>query len=312
MLSLFTQICFSLLLTLVLLPATVARPQEKTTIPKQQNHSSPLQVRYYQRTLDAQLSDYESYWIGLLKLALEKSGRDYQLSPVSAKGVPHARLVSNLLNKGPVNIIFMGTSKEMEEKLLPVRIPLFRGLVGYRIMMTTTENAAVFSDISSVTAFKNAVIGLGLNWPDEVIMKEAGLNVVTLPYHRLFNALAGGRFHGVSRGAHEVKGEYEILKQTKTNLVIDNHLVLAYRLATFFFVAPDNRALADAIRFGLEQAYRDGSFLAYFNNHPAVDNAIKLLNDPKRTWLWLENHHLSPQTRDIPPAYWFSPSEQSP
>ncbi|WDE09708.1 hypothetical protein [Thalassomonas haliotis] len=309
MLPLFTKIRFILLLILILLPGTVTRAEEKTVTSGQQalNQPSPLQVRYYQRTLDAQLSDYESYWVGLLKLALEKSGRDFQLEPVSAKGVPHARLVSNLLNKGPVNIIFMGTNKEMEEKLLPIRIPLFRGLVGYRIMMTTTENAAVFADISSVTALKKAVIGLGLNWSDEPIMKEAGLNVVTLPYHRLFNALSGGRFHGISRGAHEIKGEYDIVKQSKTNLVIDKHLVLAYRLATFFFVAPDNQALADAITSGLEQAYRDGSFLTYFNRHPAVHNAIKLLTDPNRTWLWLDNHHLSQQTRDIPASYWFDP-----
>jgi len=309
LLSLFAQVRFILLLSLILLPVPgiEAVGHEDTSRQQSLNHTSPLQVRYYQRTLDAQLSDYESYWIGLLKLALKKSGSSYQLTPVGIKGIPHARLVSNLLNNGPVNIIFMGTTKEMEDILLPIRIPLFRGLVGYRIMMTSTEYADVFADISSVAEFKKVVIGLGLNWADEAIMKEAGLNVVTLPYHRLFNALAGGRFHGVSRGAHEIRGEYEILKHSKTNLLIDKHLVLAYRLATFFFVAPDNLALANALTAGLEQAYEDGSFLLYFNQHPAVTNAIALLNDPKRTWLWLDNHHVSKQTLNIPASYWFSP-----
>ena len=292
---------------LFLSPAPAIKAQQQTAATQEQpaaNAKEVLQVRYYQRTLDAQLSDYESYWINLLRLTLEKSGKKFTLTAIDAKGVPHARLVSNLLNNGPANIIFMGTSKEMEEVLLPIRIPVFRGLVGYRIMMTTREKREIFAGISSLKGLRKAIIGLGLNWPDEPIMKEAGLQVVTLPYYRLFNALAGGRFHGVSRAAHEIKGEHDILKQTKTNLVIDDNLVLAYRLATFFFVSPDNQALADALRDGLEKAYRDGSFLAYFNRHPAVHNAIKLLEDPDRKWFWLKNNHLSEQSQKIPDEYW--------
>ena len=270
------------------------------------NQPQLLQVRYYQRTIESELSDDEKYWIGLLKLALEKSGATYNMQAIAAKGVPHARLINNLLHSGPANIAFMGTSQALEKKLLPIRIPIFRGLMGYRILLTTKASAPAFKSVSTIKDLNHAIFGLGLNWPDEAIMKEAGLNVVTMPYYNLFNTLAGGRFQAISRAAHEIKGEYDILKESYPTLTIDNNFILAYRQASFFFVAPNNKKLASAITRGLENAYLDGSFLSYFNQHPAVINAMTLLKQPNRKWIWLENNHLSEETNKLPDKYWFA------
>ncbi|SFD73105.1 hypothetical protein [Pseudoalteromonas denitrificans] len=269
------------------------------------DRSEVLQVKYYQRTINNTLTDDEDYWIGLLKLALDKSGQSYDMHPVQAKDMTHARLINSILKNGPVNIAFMGTTNKAEAKLKPILIPVFRGLMGYRVMMTTQYSQSAFINVNNITDLKGITFGLGFDWPDEPIMRDAGLTVITAAYHDLFHMLAGGRFSAISRAAHEINAEFNIAMKKHPKLSIDPNIILAYRLPSFFFVAPNNKRLANTITLGLNNAYRDGSFLKYFNNHPVVMNAKKLLTEPNRKWIWLENKYLSEQVKNIESKYWF-------
>ena len=270
--------------------------------------SGPLQVSYFQRTIKNELSDYERYWVGLLEMALQKSGRSYELNAVVGDEISHGRINRSLEAGGPVSVAYMGTSTAVEATLMPIRIPVFRGLLGYRIMMTNDQSDELFQQVNSIVDLKKANYGLGLHWADVPIMKDAGLTVTELNYKHLFQVLASHRVHAVSRAAHEITGEFSILSKSFPNLRINQDIVLAYRQASYFFVGPHNKVLADTIEMGLENAYADGSFMTYFNGHPAVQSALKLLNGKQRKTIWIENHHLSPETRSLPDRYGFSPA----
>jgi hypothetical protein len=268
------------------------------------NLTTPIQVKYYQRTVKNKLTADEDYWIGLLKLALDKSGHPYNIKPVIEKNMSHARLINSLSNNGPVNIAFMGTNKHTEQKLLAIYIPVFRGLMGYRVMMTTQDSMRYFANVSDVTQLKNVNFGLGFDWADEPIMKDANLTVITAPYDDLFKMLAGGRFDAISRAAHEIKAEHDIVVKSHPKLTIEPNLIFAYRLPSFFFVGPNNSKLAKVITLGLENAYKDGSFLTYFKNHPVIISALNLINQPNRKWINLQNNHLSDKVNNINSLYW--------
>lgn len=268
-----------------------------------------IEVRYPQRVIESDLSDYEKYWQGLLKLALQKSGTPFHLVAVDGRGLTHARIARNLNSDGSINVAYMGTSPEFEERLLPIRIPVFRGLIGYRILMIRDDKQPLFNGITDLSGLKGVSLGLGIQWSDVPIMRDAGFDVVQVHYENLFKALDAGRFNAVSRAAHEIGPELEILAKKYTQLVAERSLIIGFRQASFFFVGKDDHALADVIRNGLLNAYHDGSFMQYFDESPVVQRAKQLLLEPQRKLLWIENRELSEQARMIPLKFWFTINE---
>ncbi|MDX1695465.1 MAG: hypothetical protein R3208_17005 [Ketobacteraceae bacterium] len=265
-----------------------------------------LEVRYPTRTIQSELSDYEKYWQGLLRLALEKSGCRFDLSPVDGEGLTHARIIRSIRSDGLVNVAYMGTSREFEAQMRPIRIPVFRGLIGYRILMIRAQDQPLFSSISNLSEFTRYSIGQGIKWSDVQILQDAGFQVIEMPYKSLFRALNAGRFQAISRAAHEIKPELALVRKELPGLAVEQSLILAFRQASFFFVAKDDTPLAEALEGGLNNAYDDGSFMAFYLSSPVVQQAHQILHEPGRRLFWIENNHLTPETRDLPGKYWFA------
>ena len=265
-----------------------------------------LEVRYAARLIDSDLSDYEKHWQGVLKLALEKSGYEFRLVPVSGKGLTHARIARSVSEDGMVNLAYMGTCREFESQLRPIRIPVFRGLIGYRILMIRSQDQSRFTSITGLSDLTREVLGLGIHWSDVSIMEKAGFTVVQMPYESLFKALQAGRFDAVSRAAHEIEPELQLLRRQFPDLAAEQSIIIGLRQASFFFVSRDNPRLAAAIETGLLRAYEDGSFMAFFNNSPVVERARQILEEPGRRLFWVENQELTSETQAIPDRFWFA------
>jgi membrane-bound lytic murein transglycosylase MltF len=88
-------------------------------------------------------------------------------------------------------------------------------------------------------------------------------------------------------------------------LAVERHLVLNYPSALYFFVHPDNEALARAIESGLELAIADGSLRRMFLDEYADDIAAADL--PHRRVLRLRNADLPEQTPLDRAELWFDP-----
>ena len=74
-----------------------------------------------------------AYTIAMIKLALEHMDNKYSLA-VSNEDFTQARS-NELVKNGGLDLIWTTTGKETEEELEPVRIPLFKGLLGCRIFI---------------------------------------------------------------------------------------------------------------------------------------------------------------------------------
>jgi ABC-type amino acid transport substrate-binding protein len=77
--------------------------------------------------------------------------------------------------------------------------------------------------------------------------------------------------------------------------MIDPQLLIIYPTATWFYVAKDNTALADALLQGLQQAEQDGSFDKLFQRY--FGDALQRLQLEKRTRIMLENPLLPAQVK---------------
>ncbi|MNF76262.1 hypothetical protein D3C85_1084610 [compost metagenome] len=108
----------------------------------------------------------------------------------------------------------------------------------------------------------------------------------------------------------EVYAESHELLAQYPNLAIEQHLLLRYPFAEFFFVSPESPKLAKAIQTGLERAYADGSFMQFFRENPKVREALTSANLDQRLTIPLVNPDMTPLLRSIPAQYWEYPPRQ--
>lgn len=204
------------------------------------------------------------YATEVLRLALKKSGQNFQLQKQNATRIPQVRLIEELGNaKAEIDVLWTMTSLEREQQLLPIRIPIDKGLMGWRISFIRVGDQSRFEHVDSLKTLEKFNAGQGYFWPDTTILQSNGLPVVTGTASALASMLEQARFDYFPRSVIEIWNEQKSLASTK--LEIENSFVLPYPAAMYFFVAPRNQTLAKAIETGLERSIRDGSFNALFS-----------------------------------------------
>jgi ABC-type amino acid transport substrate-binding protein len=242
------------------------------------------------------------YAVKLLELALARSGRDYVLQPTEA-GMTQARAAREL-ELGNIDLIWAGTSAEYEQRFRPVRIPVLRGLDGYRICIIGRDRQAAFSAVTSLDDLRGLSIGQGAGWSDVTILEAAGFDVVLAPYESLFAMVERERFDCFLRGVHEAPREVAEHQAEHPGIALESEVLLVYPFTSFFFVNRDDAALAEALETGLEAAYDDGSFMALFNAHPAITAIFAEAHMEGRRRFDIPNPLLTEATRNIPDRYW--------
>ena len=253
------------------------------------------EVLYYPKRAE---SPRWNYALGLVQLALQESGSDYILQP-TVDEMSQTRAAREL-ELGNIDFIWTGTSAEYEQRFRPVRIPVLRGLDGYRICVIDPERQSAFSAVQSLDDLKQLTIGQDPGWSDVKILEAAGLRVVTAPYDALPDMVERDRYDCFLRGAHEAPNE--VAKHP--TLAVENDLLIVYPFTSFFFVNKTDAALADALEAGLKKAYEDGRFMRHFNSHPAIRAIFDEGRIEQRRRFDIPNPFLTDETRAIPDQYW--------
>ena len=253
------------------------------------------EILYYPKRAE---SPRWNYALGLVELALQESGRDYLLQP-TVDEMSQTRAAREL-ELGNIDFIWTGTSAEYEERFRPVRIPVLRGLDGYRICVINPGHQAAFSAVQSLDELKQLTIGQDPGWSDVKILEAAGLKVVTAPYDALPNMVERDRYDCFLRGAHEAPNE--VAKHPA--LAVESDLLVVYPFTSFFFVNRTDTALAEALESGLKKAYEDGRFMQHFNGHPAIRAIFDEGRIAQRRRFDIPNPFLTDETRAIPDRYW--------
>jgi hypothetical protein len=253
------------------------------------------EILYYPKRAE---SPRWNYALSLVELALKESGRDYVLRPTTEE-MSQTRAAREL-ELGNIHFIWTGTSAEYERRFHAVRIPVLRGLDGYRICVINPKRQPAFSAVQTLDDLKKLTIGQDPGWSDVKILEGAGLAVVKAPYDSLANMVERDRFDCFLRGAHEAPGE--VAKHP--GLAVESDLLIVYPFTSFFFVNRMDTALAEALETGLKKAYEDGSFMAHFNSHPAIKAIFEQAQIDKRRRFDIPNQLLTDETRAIPDQYW--------
>ena len=247
------------------------------------------------------------YRIKLLELALQKTTGEYGLFKIeySRKKMNQSRAIVMIKNNRGIDLIALPTSKQREEELLPIRIPVLKGLLGYRIFIIRSEDRNKFSRVRNFSELKNFSAGSGHDWLDSEILAHNGITVVkSSNYEGLFLMLRAGRFNYFPRGVNEAFDEIETRKSNFKDIEVERTLALHYTFPVYFFVRKDNITLAARIEKGLRASIADGSFQRLFNMYNGEYIRKAAIN--KRKILRLNNPLLTDETPVREKNLWLS------
>ncbi|WP_162926385.1 amino acid ABC transporter substrate-binding protein [Teredinibacter purpureus] len=278
-----------------------AVPTLEASVAVRYTADNPLIVNHV-ANLNQYLSTREKYFMAVLTLALEHSGVPFKLNPVELLRHSEPRGV-RFLYHGKFDVHWLNTTKELEDVLLPIRIPLFKGLIGWRVLLIREADMERYAAIDSIDELKQLVGLQGLGWPDTDILLKNGFEVVTATdFFTMSRMLAYSRGDFFPRGVTEIWGELEAY--SNPTLTVEQSIALVYPAAYYFFVQKGNTVLHGIIKGGLQAAVDDGSFDALFMTYFGERIARSQLH--KRTIFHLDNPYLPPLTPLEQKRYWLS------
>jgi ABC-type amino acid transport substrate-binding protein len=240
------------------------------------------------------------YAMQLLQLALSKVSTEYRIQTAEFP-MNQERQVLEIEAGRTIDVGPIPSSAEREARLLPIRIPLNKGLLGWRLGLIRKGDQGLIAGVNTLDDLKGLRLAQGQEWPDTQILQANGVSVITAPkYEGLFKMLVGKRFDYFPRSIMEIWDEQAINADT---LEVEHHLALHYFYDAYFMVNRKNTKLAQDIREGLERAIADGSFDKVFQQY--FGERLRKAHLETRTVIELRNPLLTPGTPSARSELWY-------
>ena len=262
----------------------------------------PARVVTYSWPKSMQTDKRGDYPVALLHLALEKSSTNIVAKPSNYVMSQFRTLKQLELNQG-IDVVWTMTNPEREEQLHAIRIPMDRGLIGYRLLVINDEDSERFETLPHAANLKQMLTVQGLDWPDFTILQANGFQLTSSNnFDGMYPMLLKKRVKFFPRSITEVWPELDL--HQGQGLIVSPRWALHYPAALYFFVRHRDTELAAAIERGLETALKDGSFKALFLEH--FQEAITKADLKNRHIVELTNPTLPLRTPLQRPELWFN------
>lgn len=261
----------------------------------------------YPRPID-DTDERTQYPIALLKLALDKTGVNYELRP-SDRILLTGKAMRQLRENREVSVVWSMTDIQREKDLTAIRIPIAKGLIGLRVFAIQSQKSAKFSQIESIADLRELVPIQGEDWPDTKILQANGFNVFTVPeFDKAYDFLSQGKGDFFPRSVIEITPELDTLGKS-ANISLEPSLAIYYPTAMYYFVSNNNKTLAHLIETGLRRAIDDGSFETFFQS--TYMPILNELNMDERTILTIDNPLLPDDTPLSNESLWYQSTNGS-
>jgi hypothetical protein len=257
-------------------------------------------------------SRYKYHW-EILKTALElttKKFGPYTLTPSEKMNEPQ-QLTEMKNGSAKLNVMIRETNKTYETELSPVKIPIDRNLIGYRVLLIDKKDQEQLAKVKTLADLRKLSVGQGADWGDISILKNSGFNVISeANYDDLFKSLSEGKFKIFPRGGVEIIEEHRQFKNRYPNLAIENHILLYYPLPTYFWfhASPDGLLMARRVEEGLRFMIKSGAFRKIFDKYYA--KTIRELDLKHRTLIKIPNPYLPTSVPFDRKELWYDPNDQ--
>lgn len=256
---------------------------------------------------------YQYHW-EVLRTALDLTSKKYGPFTMTAGSVmSEERQLAEIKKSSPARTVMIRETNEIYENFLtPVRIPVDRNLIGYRVLLIDKKTQPELLKVKTLEDLKKYSVGQGSAWGDIAILEYSGLLVkIESHYDDLFKALVNGKFKIFPRGVVEIQDEYRHFKGAHPSLAIESQLLVYYPLPTYFwFHKTDNgRKMAERVNEGLSLMIRSGSLQKIFDKHYA--KVIQELDLKHRTIIKIPNPYLPSTVPFEQTELWYKPEGET-
>ncbi|GAA0299780.1 transporter substrate-binding domain-containing protein [Psychrosphaera haliotis] len=230
------------------------------------------------------------YYSELLQLALTKTETEFGPFKINYvnRDIIQERALHELNTRRSIDVYWSVSTKARETVARPIRIPLLKGLIGYRVSLILKDRLQEFQNIESIDKFRELAAGQGHDWPDYDILKFNKFSVFPASlYGSIIELLHLKRIDHFPRGLNEILREFELMNDER--IMIEPKFILHYPSYVYFFVAMENMRLAERIEKGLLLAQQDGSFNKLFRDFVHFDKLNEVLNLESRKIIELKN-----------------------
>lgn len=242
----------------------------------------------------------------LLKLALEKTGVRFKMVP-SKRIKYQSKALRQLRENIEVNVVWSMTDRQREDDLLPIRIPIAKGLIGWRVLLTHKNKPFYKKVVTSLAELLVYSPVQGIDWPDTKILQANGFNVIGAQNHsEAASLLSRQQADFYPRSVIEALAELQ-QENADPDIRLKEGLALQYKAAMYFFVNKRNVTLARLLEVGLERAIADGSFDELFYRYHG--EMLEKLALEKITHFNLDNPLLPLKTPIDELKYWYVPGQ---
>lgn len=248
-----------------------------------------------------------NYFVALTKMVLSKTSHLYpedSIEIIKSHEVTQWRLF-RFLDYKELDIIWSATSSMRELKYLPIRIPLTKGMLGYRVLLTHKDNQEHFKNILNENELKRMIACQGAHWPDSDILEDNDYKVArVVHYEAMFKMISKKRCDYFPRAIYEGKVELAKRNNQYPNLILVEKLLLKYHLPTYFFVSKTDTVLAKRLYEGLVEALKDGSLIHLMKSQKSISHIFPLSQWQGSRIFRLENTNLSKKTPINNQEFW--------
>lgn len=232
------------------------------------------------RTIGQQKADDASYdyFIQLLEKSLTVTNEEYGAFEI--KTVPHPgqeRVMMLLSAEKFYDVVWSGSSKQRDSKLLKVPFPLFKGGLGWRGSVIRKKDTDKFASMTRIEQLSAWAACQGMHWPDADVLEQNGLAVSRVThFDSMLQMLVLKRCDYLPLSIFEGAAELALVSDSFEELTFSDEVILSYPMTMNFYVHAGNMALANRLELGLIRLHESGEFERFMRSHSLTKNAFPL------------------------------------
>ncbi len=261
-------------------------------------HTSANEVKAIKMTPRQSEADVShDYLVQLVSRSAELAAPEFGPSEVEFMPImlSQDRVLQLLSIGGVLDIVASAPTDTREAHFRSVKVPIFMGLLGYRMMIVSPDKKAQFESITTEQELKDMVACQGTAWPDADILEDNGYKVLRVPrFEQMFENLHLGTCDYFPRAITEGYGELEFYNKNNPEKPLDkfDSILLHYQVPLMFYTSHNNFELAAKIEYGMQQMVENGELLQLLKTHPVTKSAFPLSKWQNSTIFELPNKRL--------------------